>query len=167
MIIEMNGRKPKISEGVYVAPDATLIGDIEVDECASIWFKALIRADVNSVRIGKYTNYQDASVIHVTKENPTIIGDHVTVGHRALIHACRVGNNCLVGMGSIIMDGAEVGDNCIIGAGSLITQGTKIPPGSLVLGSPAKVKRELTQEEIAAIKKSAENYYEYAKMYMT
>ena len=166
MILEHNGKKPEIDPSVFVASDADIIGDVEILDSASVWFKTVIRADINFVKIGRYTNYQDHSMIHVTKENSTTIGDYVTVGHRALIHACKIGNNCLVGMGSIIMDGAVVGDNCIIGAGSLITQGTKIPSGSLVIGAPAKVKRELTKEEIEAVRKSAKNYYKYSRAYL-
>lgn len=165
MILELNGRKPIISAGTFVADDADIIGNAVIGECASIWFKAVIRADVNCVRIGQYTNVQDSTVIHVTKKFPAEIGDYVTIGHRALIHACRIGNNCLIGMGAIIMDGAEIGDNSIVGAGSLVTQGTTVPVGSLVIGSPARIKRMLTPEEVEMIKKSAEDYYGYAERY--
>lgn len=162
MIIEFEGKEPKIDGSAFLAASATLIGNVTISECASIWYQSVIRADVNHVRIGKYTNYQDFCMIHVTDKFPAEIGDYVTVGHRALIHACKIGNNCLIGMGSIVMDGAVIGDNCIIGAGALVTQGTNIPPGSLVLGAPGKVKRHLEENEIEGIRESATRYYKYA-----
>lgn len=165
MLIELDGKKPTIDETVFVAPNATVIGDVLIGEHSSIWFNAVVRGDMNSIRIGKYTNIQDLSIVHVTHNANVEIGDNVTIGHKALIHGCKIGNNCLIGMGSILMDDVEVGDNCIIGAGSLVTQGTKVPAGSLVYGSPAKMKRELMPDEIELIIESAGRYNETAKKY--
>ena len=138
---------------------AQIIGDVIIGEESSVWFNAVIRGDVNHIRIGKYTNIQDGCVLHVARRTlPLLIGDEVTVGHNVVLHACTIGSQCLIGMGAIVMDGADIGEQSIVGAGSLVTPGTKIPPRSLVLGSPARVKRELTEEEIRGIRESAANY---------
>jgi carbonic anhydrase/acetyltransferase-like protein (isoleucine patch superfamily) len=159
MILPYRGRWPKIHETAFVAPSADIIGDVEIGDHSSVWFQCVIRGDVNFIRIGKRTNIQDHSMLHVTRvKSPLVIGDEVTVGHRVTLHGCTVGNRILVGMGAIILDDAVIGDECIIGAGTLITKNTKIPPRSLVLGSPGKVVRTLTPEEIAFLSKSAENY---------
>ena len=159
MILPYRGLWPKIHETAFVAPSADIIGDVEIAEHSSVWFQVVIRGDVHRIRIGKRTNIQDHSMLHVNRKNsPLHIGDEVTVGHRVTLHGCTIGNRVLVGMGAIVLDNAEVGDECIIGAGALITQRVKIPPRSLVIGSPGKVVRTLTDEEIAFLSKSAENY---------
>jgi carbonic anhydrase/acetyltransferase-like protein (isoleucine patch superfamily) len=163
MIIEVNGKSPRVAKDVFIATDADVIGDVEIGEGSSIWFGAVLRGDENSIRIGSYTNIQDLVVIHVTERDPVEVGSHVTVGHRAIVHACKIGDNSLIGMGSIVMDGAVIGEYSLIGAGSVVTEGTVIPPGSLAFGVPAKVRRELTEEEKAALRKSAELYYRYSK----
>ncbi len=152
-----------IHEHCFIAETANVIGDIVIGENSSIWYNVVIRADVNSVRIGKNTNIQDNSVIHNSDDFPTIIGDDVTVGHNAIVHACSVGNKVLIGMGAIVLDGAEIGDETIIGAGSIVTSGKKIPSGVLALGSPAKVIRELTVEEKKSLIDSAEKYVKLSK----
>ncbi|RKD34655.1 gamma carbonic anhydrase family protein [Thermohalobacter berrensis] len=162
MILEYNGIKPQMHESCFIAKSAEIIGKVTIGEKSSVWYKSVLRGDENEIIIGKYTNIQDGCTVHIAKEYKTIIGDYVTVGHNAIIHACNIGNNVLVGMGSIILDGAEIEDNVLIGAGSIVTPGKKIPSGSLVLGSPAKVVRKLTEEEIQSIKKSAVDYVEYA-----
>ena len=160
MILPHHGVWPKIHETAFVAPSADVIGDVEIGKQSSIWFQVVVRGDVNTIRIGERTNIQDHSMLHVTRERSvhSRVGDDVTVGHRATLHGCTIGNRVLIGMGAIVMDDAEVGDDCIIGAGSLVTGGTKIPPGVLAMGSPAKVKRPLTDEEMAFLLKSAKNY---------
>jgi carbonic anhydrase/acetyltransferase-like protein (isoleucine patch superfamily) len=159
MILPFEGVWPKIHETTFVAPSADIVGDVVIGEQSSVWFQVVIRGDVNHIRIGKRTNIQDHSVLHVTRvKYPLKVGDEVTVGHRVTLHGCTLGNRILVGMGAIIMDNAVIGDDCIVGAGSLVTQGTTVPNGSLVMGSPARIARPLKPEELEFLKKSAENY---------
>lgn len=162
MILEYEGHKPDIHESCFIADNALVLGKVTLKENTSIWYNCVLRGDGNNIKIGKYTNIQDGSVIHISKEHETIIGDYVTVGHKAIVHACKIGNNVLVGMGAIVLDGAEIEDNVLIGAGSIVTPGKKIPSGSLVLGSPARVIRLLTKEEIEQLKQSALDYVKYA-----
>jgi carbonic anhydrase/acetyltransferase-like protein (isoleucine patch superfamily) len=159
MILPFRGRWPKIHETAFVAPSADIIGDVEIGDHSSVWFQCVIRGDVHHIRIGNSTNIQDHSALHVTRsKSPLQIGNEVTVGHRVTLHGCTLGNRILVGMGSLILDDVVVGDECIIGAGTLITQRTQIPPRSLVLGTPGKVVRVLTDDEVAYLAKSAANY---------
>ncbi|MFQ5450967.1 MAG: gamma carbonic anhydrase family protein [Nitrospinaceae bacterium] len=159
MIHPFKEKTPSIDSSSLVMESAQVIGDVVIGEESSVWFNAVIRGDVNYIRIGNHTNIQDGCVLHVARRtHPLIIGDEVTVGHNVTLHACTIGSRCLIGMGAIIMDGAEVGENSIVGAGALLTTNTRIPPRSLVLGSPAKVKRELTEEEIRGIRESAAHY---------
>lgn len=166
MIIEHDGKKPVIDGTVFIADNAAIIGDVKIGRDSSVWFGTVIRGDIESITVGEMTNIQDLCVLHVPDDINLEIGNNVTVGHRSIVHGCKVGNNCLIGMGSVLMDSVELGDNCIIGAGSLVTQGTKIPSGSLAFGSPAKVKRELTPEEIEMITKSSGKYYDYSRRYL-
>ena len=131
--------KPKIRESCFVAPNATIIGDVEIDEGCGIWYGAVIRADLKPVRIGKGSNVQDNVVIHVSEENGVEIGENVSIGHLAMVHGAKIGNNVIIGINATILDGAEIGDNSIIGANALVTSGMKVPPNSLVLGVPGKV----------------------------
>lgn len=166
MFISFNGKRPEINGNVFIAENSSIIGDVRIDKDANIWFGAVIRADGNYVEIGKGTNIQDNCVIHINpNEGPTVIGDYVTVGHGAIIHGAKIGHCSLIGMGAIILDGAEIGNNTIVGAGSLVPQGKKIEEGVLCLGSPAKVIRRLSQEEINKLKTSAENYILLAEKY--
>ena len=153
----------KIGKDVYVATGAVIVGDVTVGDGSSIWHNAVLRGDTNAIVVGKNTNIQDCSVVHVERHQGVVIGDNVTIGHGAIIHSCTVGNHVLIGMGSIVLDGAVIGDHCMIGVGTLITQGKEIPAGSLVFGNPGKIIRPLTEEEIQSIAKSAENYCENAK----
>ena len=149
MIKSFEGIKPKIDDSCFIAETAVVIGDVVLEENVNVWYGTVIRGDVNYVRIGKNTNVQDNTVIHVDSGGyPTIIGDNVTIGHGAIVHACNIGNNTLIGMGAIVLDGAEIGENVILGAGALVPPGKKIPSNSLAVGSPAKVVRELGEEEI-------------------
>ena len=168
MIRSFRGHTPRIPKSCFVDESAQVIGDVQLGEGASIWFNCVLRGDVNPIRIGARSNIQDLSLIHVLSNRyGTTIGEDVTVGHHVVLHGCTLGNRVLVGMGAILLDGVEVGDDCIIAAGALLTPGTKIPAGSLVLGSPAKVKRALTDEERASLPASAANYVRYAEEHRT
>jgi carbonic anhydrase/acetyltransferase-like protein (isoleucine patch superfamily) len=156
---------PTVAENCYVAPSASLIGDVTLCEHSSVWFQSVLRADLNSIRVGPGSNIQDGAVIHVSDDFPTIIGARVTVGHSAVLHACTVGDEVLIGMNSVVLDGAEVGPRSIIGANALVTAGTKVPPGSLFLGSPGRVIRTLTPEEQEGLATWAERYITLAKAY--
>ncbi|MCE9670002.1 gamma carbonic anhydrase family protein [Myxococcus stipitatus] len=160
------GVSPRIHPSCFVEDSAQVVGDVELGEGSSIWFNTVLRGDVNPIQVGKRTNLQDLSLIHVTSMRyGTVIGDDVTVGHHVVLHGCTVGNRVLVGMGAILLDGVEVGDDCIIGAGTLLTPGTKVPPGSMVMGSPGRVKRPLTDDEKAFLLMSAGHYVELANEY--
>lgn len=166
MILPHKGINPTIPDSCFIAPSADIIGDVVMGENSSAWFQTVIRGDVNYIRIGSRTNVQDQSVLHVTRKTaPLIIGDDVTIGHRVTLHGCTLKNRILVGMGAIVMDHAVIGDDSIIAAGALVTKGKEFPPRSLIQGSPAKVVRELTSEEIAFLKKSSENYVGDTKLY--
>ncbi len=163
MIKAVKGKAPIIDDTCFIAENATVVGDVTIGENTNIWYSVAIRSDMDITTIGKNTNIQENSTVHNDFGISTIIGDNVTVGHNCIIHGCSVGNNVLVGMGSIILNGAEIGENTIIGAGSLVTQNKKIPSGVLCMGSPAKVIRELTEEEIGSIKSSSEHYVELGR----
>lgn len=164
-IITLFGKTPQVDDAAFIAPSADLIGDVKIGPDSSVWYQAVLRADINKIVIGKATNVQDGCVIHLEKGQGTIVGDYVTIGHKAMLHACVIEDECLIGMCSTVMDGAVIGARSIVGAGALVTMNTKVPPGSLVLGCPAKVVRQLTEDEQLAIKKGAENYVEYKKPY--
>ena len=153
--------KPQLGTNVFVAESADVIGNVIIGEDSSVWYQAVIRGRMNGgepIRIGSRTNVQDGCFLHQDPSFPLTIGDDVTIGHRAVVHGCTIGDNCLIGMGAIIMNGAVIGDNCLIGAGAMVTQNTVVPEGQLVLGSPAKIRRPLTEEEIASIRESAAHY---------
>ena len=156
---------PTIDPSSFVAPGAVIIGDVTLGEESSVWFQAVLRGDLNRIVIGPRSNVQDGAVVHLADDFGTTVGELVTVGHKAILHACTIADEVLVGMGAIILDGAEVGARSIIGAGALVTGGKKIPPGSLVLGSPAKVVRTLSPEEQAGIRVWAEKYVALARAY--
>ena len=167
MAIEsFNGISPKIHPSVFVAGSADVIGRVTLHEESSVWYHATLRGDLNEIVIGPRSNVQDNAVIHVSDDLPTILGAWVTVGHSAILHACTVKDEVLVGMGAIVLDGAVIGERSIIGAGALVTGGTIIPPGSLVLGSPAKVVRTLSPDEQAKVKGWAEKYVEQSRKYL-
>ena len=150
--------KPQIAEASFVASNATLIGDVRLGRDSSVFYGAVLRGDIDTIRIGEGTNVQDGCIIHLADDLGATVGAYCTIGHAAIIHACTVGDLCLVGMQAVILDGAEIGDECLIGAGALVTSRTKIPPRSLVLGSPAKVVRPLTEAEIFSLRASADKY---------
>ena len=146
---------------------AQVIGDVELGDHASVWMNAVIRGDVHSIKIGPYSNIQDNCVVHVFKEqHPTVVADHVTVGHSVTLHGCRIDSYCLIGMGATILNEARVGEECIIAAGTLVPEGMEIPPGSLVMGVPGKVRRPITGEEREGLRRYAANYVEYKETYL-
>lgn len=166
MIFEHKGVAPHIDATVYLAPSACVIGDVRIDENSSLWFNVLVRGDVNFIRIGKRSNIQDATVVHVTGQtHPTVIGNDVSVGHSVTLHGCTLQDGCLIGIGAIVLDGAEVGESSLVAAGSLLPPGTKIPPKSLVMGHPAKVRRKLTEAECRDLRSIAERYTRYQDDY--
>jgi carbonic anhydrase/acetyltransferase-like protein (isoleucine patch superfamily) len=167
MTIRIDIAHPMIPPSVFVAENAVIVGDVEIGEDASIWFGSVVRGDVNYIRIGGRTNIQDACVVHVTSNtHPTIVEDEVTVGHRVVLHGCHVERGCLIGIGAILLDGVRVGANSLVAAGSLLTPGTQVPPRVLVMGSPARVKRQLTEDEIARLDRSWRNYVDLKNRYL-
>lgn len=167
MVRSFNEISPKVHETAFVTDDSIVIGDVEIGEDASVWFGSIIRGDVNYIRIGARTNIQDMTVIHVSSNtHATVIEDEVTVGHRVVLHGCHVEHGCLIGIGAILMDGVRVGAQSLVAAGTLLTPGTQIPPRSMVMGSPGRVRRELTEDEIAYLDRSWQNYVELKKHYL-
>lgn len=154
--------KHSVAEDVFIAKGAVMTGEVTIGDSSSVWYQAVVRSD-GTIKIGHHTNIQDQVIIHSDKGESLLIGDYVTVGHRAILHNRSVGTNSLIGMGAILLDGAVIGDNCIIGAGSLVTQGTVIPSGEVWLGSPARYRRKIRTEEIEENKQAALNYCELAK----
>ena len=164
-IINFKGKSPKISETAFIADSANVIGDVEVGDFSSVWFNAVIRGDRNCIKIGNRTNIQDNVVIHVDSINGVQVEDDVSVGHGAVLHGCKVGNNVLIGMNSTILNGAEIGKNSIVGANALISEGKKFPESSLIIGVPGRVRRETEDKEIKAITKNAAEYAKSAIEY--
>ncbi len=166
MLISYKGITPKLHESVFVCEGAKIIGDVEIGKDSSVWFNAVVRGDVNYIRIGERTNVQDGSVLHNTYlKYPLIIGSGVTIGHAAVIHGCTLKDNVLIGMGAILLDNCVVNSNSFIAAGTLVRENFEVPSGVLVAGSPGKIIRDLTENEIAKIRKSSENYLMYVQNY--
>ncbi len=163
MIHSFEGERPDTSKAAFIAWNAEISGSVTLGEGASIWYGVVLRGDIAPIRIGAGSNVQDGSVLHVDHDNPCVLGEHVTVGHRAVVHACTVGDRCLIGMGAIILNRAVIGEECIVGAGALVTQGKVFPPRSMILGSPAKAVRPLTDEEVASLRPHAEGYVALAR----
>jgi carbonic anhydrase/acetyltransferase-like protein (isoleucine patch superfamily) len=161
------GKEPRIGARVFLAESAAIIGDVEIGDDSSIWFGTVLRGDVHRIRIGARTNIQDNCVLHVTAEAwPTILADEVTVGHGAIVHGCTIERGALIGMGSRVLDGAVVGELALVGAGALVPEGLRIPPRTLAVGVPARVKRELTADELARLEQSWKNYVDYKDRYL-
>ncbi|HVY44744.1 MAG TPA: gamma carbonic anhydrase family protein [Minicystis sp.] len=166
LVLPMGGATPRFGRDVLVAPNATVIGDVELGDEASVWFGAVLRGDCGFIRIGPRTNVQDLACIHMTTDvSNTIVGADVTIGHAAVLHGCRVGDRCLIGMGAVLLDNCDIGAGSVVGAGALVTPGFVAPPGSLVLGSPARVKRPVTAAEAALGPDGAAHYVENARRY--
>lgn len=151
-------RTPDVARAAFIAPNATVIGDVTLGAQSSVWYGAVLRGDINSIVIGDGTNVQDGTIVHLADDYGVRVGHHTTIGHAAIIHACDIGNECLIGMGATILDGAVIGDHCIVGAHALVTQRFVAPPGSMILGAPAKVVRPLTDKERASLRPWAEKY---------
>lgn len=166
MIKKYKDAFPKIDNSAFIEESAQVIGDVEIGKDSSVWFNAVVRGDVNFIRIAERTNIQDGCVLHVTKgTHPLVLGNDITVGHAVTLHGCTIKDRCLIGMGAIVLDGAEVGEDSIIGAGALVKEGMKVEAGTLVVGVPARVVRKLNEEEKTRIKKSAVNYINYSADY--
>ena len=167
MIRTYKGIEPKLGARVYVDLTAQVIGDVEIGDHSSVWMNAVVRGDVHLIRIGQHTNIQDNCVVHVFKDkHPTHLADYITVGHAAVLHGCRIDSHCLIGMGAVILNGAHIGSDSIVAAGAVIPEGMVVPPGSLVMGLPGKVKRPLTDEEKQSIRTYSSNYYGYKETYL-
>lgn len=163
MVHAIGDMEPSIAESAFIAWNAEVAGDAVIGEGASVWFGTTVRADIAPVRIGAGSNLQDGVVVHVNTDTPCIVGSNVTVGHRAVLHGCTVGDDCLIGMGAVLLNGSEIGPGSIVAACSLVTQGKKFPPRSLIMGSPARVAREVTDEEYAHTLENSRAYVELAR----
>ena len=158
--------EPSVAPSAFVAPGAVVIGGVEVGDCSSIWYGCVLRGDINRIRVGHRTNVQDGVIMHVADDYEAVLGDEVSVGHRAVVHACQIGHQTLIGMSATILDGSEIGPRCIIGAGALVTKNTKAPEGSLILGAPARVVRTLTLEEQKKNADLAAKYVTVSRLYL-
>lgn len=165
MTVKFKGNTPKTDESAFIAETAVLTGKVKVEKNATVWYGAVLRGDMNDIIIGEGSNVQDNAVIHTGISTPAVIGKHVTIGHSAIVHGATIGDNSLIGMGSIVLDGAKVGKNCIIGAGAVVTGGAEIPDGSLAVGIPAKVTKKLNITATAKNKLNAEAYIKLGKEY--
>jgi carbonic anhydrase/acetyltransferase-like protein (isoleucine patch superfamily) len=167
MLRPHRGRTPRVHPTAYIDDSAQVIGDVEIGEESSVWMAVVVRGDVHQIRIGRRTNLQDATVVHVMRgTHPTTIGDDVTVGHAAVIHGCTIEDGCLIGMGTILLNGVTIGAGSLVAAGTLVPEGLQVPPRSLVMGSPGRIKRPLTDEEVADVLSYAARYVEYRLDYM-
>ena len=168
MLRSYKGRLPAVHPTAYVDDSAQVIGDVEIGEASSVWMNVVIRGDVHRIRIGRRSNVQDGTVVHVMRgTHETTIGDEVTIGHGAIVHGCTLRDRILVGMGAILLNGVDVGEDCIVAAGTLLPENARIPPRSLVMGSPGKVRRTLTDQDVASIRDYAERYVGYRLDYMS
>jgi carbonic anhydrase/acetyltransferase-like protein (isoleucine patch superfamily) len=164
-IYELDQIAPRIAASAWVADSAQVMGNVELAESASVWFGAVVRGDTETIRIGKGSNIQDASVLHADIGKPLTIGENVTVGHQVMLHGCSIGDGSLIGIGAIVLNGAKIGKGCIVGAGSLVTEGKEFPDGSMILGSPAKVVRQLSEAQQVGLRMSALHYIENARRF--
>ncbi|WP_287926074.1 gamma carbonic anhydrase family protein [Diaphorobacter sp.] len=164
-IYELDGVAPQVAASAWVADSGQVMGDVVLGEDASVWFGTVVRGDTARITIGAGTNVQDASVLHADIGQPLVIGERVTVGHQVMLHGCTVGDESLIGIGAIVLNGAKIGRNCLVGAGSLVTEGKEFPDGSMILGSPAKVVRQLTPKQIEGLRQSARHYMENARRF--
>ncbi len=167
MLIEYAGVAPDVSEDAFVAETAVVLGNVRLGPGASVWFNAVLRGDKDRIVIGARTNVQDNATLHLDPGFPTIVGEGVTIGHGAIVHGCTIEDNCLIGMGSTVLSGARIGRDSIVGAQALVTEGKQFPPRSLILGVPAKVVRELSDEDVEGIRRSARGYYEHSRTFLT
>lgn len=164
-IYELDDIAPRIAQSAWVADSAQVMGNVELAEDTSIWFGAILRGDTETIRIGRGSNIQDGSVLHADIGMPLTVGEHVTVGHKVMLHGCTIGDGSLIGIGAVVLNGAKIGKGCIVGAGSLVTEGKEFPDGSMIIGSPAKAVRELTDAQQQGLKMSAVHYIENARRF--
>ena len=164
-VYELEGVAPQIAESAWIADSAQVMGDVQLGADASVWFGTVVRGDTALITIGEGTNVQDASVLHADEGMPLTIGRHVTVGHQVMLHGCTIGDESLIGIGAIVLNGAKIGKNCLVGAGALVTEGKEFPDGSMIIGSPARVVRQLTPEQIEGLRRSAQHYIHNARRF--
>ena len=164
-IHQLDDLVPQVADRAWVAQTAQVVGDVIIGEGASVWFGVTVRGDTDTITIGAGTNIQDGSVLHADHDVPLTIGRDVTVGHQVMLHGCSIGDESLIGIGAIVLNGARIGRNCLVGAGSLVTEGKEFPDGSMIIGSPAKVVRQLTEEQIEGLRRSAQHYRENAQRF--
>jgi len=164
-VYQLDDLTPTIDNSAWVADNAQVMGQVAMGPHSSVWFSSVVRADTAKITIGEGTNIQDGSVLHVDNNMPLTIGNHVTVGHMVQLHGCTIGDESLIGIGAIVLNGAKIGKNCLVGAGSLVTEGKEFPDGSMIMGTPAKVVRELTPEQIEGLRRSAQHYMQNAARY--
>lgn len=164
-IYELDGQAPKVAESAWVADSAQVIGAVTLGPDASVWFGTVVRGDTEEITIGAGSNIQDASVLHADHGMPLVVGERVTVGHQVMLHGCTIGDESLIGIGAVILNGAKIGRNCLVGAGALVTEGKEFPDGSMILGSPAKVVRQLSPEQIEGLRRSAQHYIDNAQRF--
>ena len=164
-LYELDGLAPRVAESAWVAESAEVMGNVVLGDNASIWFGAVLRGDNETLTIGAGTNVQDGSVLHSDHGQPLTLGERVTVGHKVVLHGCTVGDESLIGIGAVVLNGARIGKNCLVGAGALVTEGKEFPDGSMILGSPAKAVRQLTPEQMAGLRKSAQTYIDNARRF--
>ncbi|MFG5779152.1 gamma carbonic anhydrase family protein [Comamonas sp. J-3] len=162
---ELDGVQPEVAASAWVADSAQVIGRVHLAADSSVWFGSVLRGDNDPIRVGEGSNIQDGSVLHTDKGKPLDIGKHVTIGHNVILHGCTIGDESLIGMGAIVLNGAKIGKHCLVGAGALVTENKEFPDGSLIVGNPAKVVRQLTEEQIAGLKRSAQGYMANAKRF--
>ncbi len=161
-VYELDGISPEIAASAWVADSAQVMGEVKIEGDASIWFGTVVRGDTSSITIGEGSNVQDASVLHADLGMPLVIGRHVTVGHQVMLHGCTIGDESLIGIGAIVLNGAKIGKNCLVGAGALVTEGKEFPDGSMIIGSPARVVKQLTPEQMQGLRQSAQHYIDNA-----
>jgi carbonic anhydrase/acetyltransferase-like protein (isoleucine patch superfamily) len=166
-IYELHGEAPLIDDSAWVADSAQVMGNVTLAADASIWFGAVVRGDTETIRVGQRTNIQDLSVLHADVGMPLSIGDDVTVGHQVMLHGCTIGDGSLIGIGAVVLNGAKIGKGCLVGAGSLVTEGKEFPDGSMIMGTPAKVVRQLTPEQLQGLLQSAQHYVSNAQRFRT
>jgi carbonic anhydrase/acetyltransferase-like protein (isoleucine patch superfamily) len=166
-VYQLDDLVPQINETAWIADNAQVMGNVHMDADSSVWYSAVVRGDTAQIHIGEGSNIQDGSVLHVDMDVPLTIGKRVTVGHMVQLHGCTIGDESLIGIGAVVLNGAKIGKNCLVGAGSLVTEGKEFPDGSMILGSPAKVVRQLTPEQIEGLRRSAQNYMKNAKRFKT
>ena len=164
-IYELDGVAPQVAASAWVADSAEVMGNVVLAEDASVWFGTVVRGDCESIHIGAGSNVQDASVLHADVGQPLVVGDRVTVGHKVMLHGCTIGDESLIGIGAVVLNGARIGKNCLVGAGALVTEGKEFPDGSMILGSPARVVRQLSPEQIEGLRRSARHYMENARRF--